>query len=245
MKIGFIVLATLAAATLVLEPAMAASQREVASETRSLSGFHRIDVQGEFDVTLVQGSTESVTIEAPAAVIPKVVTDVRNGTLSIAVRSDRGLWNWLSGRGLSKPVRVTINLRDLDVIEGAGAFNLDADTLMVNELRLDIAGASKLRIRDLQAKRIVLDGSGTIKAQIGGTAARQHVDISGAGTYDAGQLVSDEVAIEVSGAGKAVVHAKNTLSVDISGAGVVEYIGDPKLSQTISGIGQVRRREGS
>jgi len=49
----------------------------------------------------------------------------------------------------------------------------------------------------------------------------------------------------MSGAGKAVVHAKNTLSVDISGAGVVEYIGDPKLRQTISGIGKVRRKEGS
>jgi hypothetical protein len=245
MKNRFIVLATFAAAALVLEPAMAASQGDVASETRNLSGFHRIDVQGEFDVTLVQGSTESVTIEAPASVIPKVVTEVHNGTLSIAVRSDRGLWNWLSGRGLSKPVRLTINLRELDFIEGAGAFNLEADTLKVNELRLDIAGASKLRIRDLQAKRIVLDGSGTIKAQIGGSVARQDIDISGAGAYDAGQLVSDEVVVDMSGAGKAVVHAKNTLSVDISGAGVVEYIGDPKLRQTISGIGKVRRKEGS
>ena len=245
MKYRFIVLATLAAATLVFEPAKAASQGDLASETRNLSGFHRIDVQGEFDVTLVQGSAESVTIEAPASVIPKVVTEVRNGTLSITVRSDRTLWNWLSGRGLSKPVRVTINLRELDLIEGAGAFNLEADTLKVNELRLDIAGASKLRIRDLQAKRIVLDGSGTIKAQIGGSVARQDIDISGAGAYDAGQLVSDEVAVDMSGAGKAVVHAKNTLSVDISGAGVVEYIGDPKLRQTISGIGKVRRKEGS
>jgi len=244
MKNFLIVIATLAAA-LALKPAAAASQGELTTETRAVSGFHRIDVAGEFDVTLVQGSTESVSIEAPASVVSRVVTEVHNGTLEISVRSDRGLWNWLSGRGLSKPVRVTINLRELDRIEGAGAFTLDADTLKVNELRLDVAGACKLRIRDLQAKRIVLDGSGTIKAQIGGAVARQDVDISGAAAYDAAQLVSDEAAVEVSGAGKAVVHAKNSLSVDISGAGVVEYIGEPKLRQTISGIGKVRRKEGS
>ena len=244
MKNFLIVLAALAA-MLALKPAAAASQGDLTTETRALSGFHRIEMSGEFDVTLVQGTTESVSLEAPAAVLSRVVTEVHNGTLEISVRSDRGLWNWLHGRGLAKPVHVTINLRELDRIEGAGAFSLEADTLKVNELRLDVAGACKLRIRDLQAKRIVLDGSGTIKAQIGGAVARQDVDLSGAAAYDAGQLISDEVAVEVSGAGKAVVHAKNTLSVDISGAGVVEYIGEPKLRQTISGIGKVRRREGS
>jgi hypothetical protein len=243
MKTYVIALAALAV-ILVLKPAEAASQGDVTAETRAVSGFHRIDVAGEFDVTLVQGNTESVSIEAPASVLPRVVTEVHSGTLEISVRSDRGLWNWLSGRGLAKPVRVTINLRELDRIEGAGAFSLDADTLKVGELRLDVAGACKLHIRDLQAKRIILDGSGTIKAQIGGVVARQDVDISGAAAYDAGQLVSDDASVEVSGAGKAVVHAKNSLSVDISGAGVVEYIGDPKVRQTISGIGKVRRKEG-
>ena len=47
----------------------------------------------------------------------------------------------------------------------------------------------------------------------------------------------------MSGAGKAVVSASNTLAVDISGAGKVEYLGDPKLKQSISGIGRIARRD--
>ena len=66
-----------------------------------------------------------------------------------------------------------------------------------------------------------------------------------AGSYQASKLASEEAVIEVSGAGKAVVNATNSLEVDISGAGAVEYLGDPKVKQSISGIGKVRRREPS
>ena len=56
---------------------------------------------------------------------------------------------------------------------------------------------------------------------------------------------SDEAVIGVSGAGKAIVNAANSLEVDISGAGAVEYLGDPKVKQSISGIGKVSRRKPS
>ena len=93
--------------------------------------------------------------------------------------------------------------------------------------------------------KLKLDGSGATKIELGGKVTRQDIDLSGAGSYEAGQLASDEASVSVSGAGKAVVNARNALSVDISGAGKVEYFGEPKLKQSISGIGKVSRRESS
>jgi len=215
-------------------------------ESRPAAGFHRIDIDGKFEVSLVQGDAEGVTVEAPAALMKHIRTEVRGGTLAVEMVETRSsIWDWFSGHTSSRSPRVTIQLREIDRIEAAGAVTLKADSLKTKELRLDLAGACTVRIRDLQAASLLLDGSGAIKASIGGKVGRQKVDLSGAGSYLADGLASDEAVVEVSGAGKAVVNAKNKLDVEISGAGKVEYLGDPKLKQSISGIGKISRREPS
>ena len=50
--------------------------------------------------------------------------------------------------------------------------------------------------------------------------------------------------MSVSGAGRVVLHADETLDIDLSGAGKVEYSGDPKVTQRVSGFGSVKRRAG-
>jgi hypothetical protein len=236
--------AFIVASTLVLA-APVAGAADMQSETRALSGFHRLEADGVLDIALVQGDKEGVTVEAPASLLPLVRTSVRAGTLIISVRPERGILDWLSGRALAKPARVTVNFRQLDSIESSGTVNVAADSLKTDQLHLDFSGACELRIGDLRAQKVVLDGSGSIKAQIGGEVSRQDIDLSGAGSYDARQLVSDDAVVEVSGAGKVRVNAKKTLSVEISGAGLVEYSGDPKLRESISGIGKIVRREPS
>ena len=54
--------------------------------------------------------------------------------------------------------------------------------------------------------------------------------------------LAGNVAVQVSGAGKAIVNARTLLKAEISGAGLVEYAGNPRLEQEVSGIGKIRRR---
>ena len=219
-----------------------APAKEAVHEARPIAGFHRLDVAGLAAVTLVQGSAESVSIDAPASM--RVQTDVRDGTLTVEVRDRREPWQWLPGRN-AHGVRITINLRDLDKIETAGAITLTAERLETRDLQFDLAGASTVRIGELQASSLKLEGSGATKVTIAGKVARQDIHVSGAGSYDGARLASDEAVVEVSGAGKAVIDARNKLAVDISGAGKVEYLGHPEIKQSISGIGKVVRRESS
>ncbi len=199
-----------------------AAKNEITHETRDATGFHRIEIAGMADVTLVQGTAEGVSIDAPASV--RVRTEVREGTLVIDTEDRRRTWQWF---------------------EAAGAVKLVADSLRSPNLRLDLSGACSLTVHDLQATTLRLDGSGATKIDIAGKVTRQNIDLSGAGSYQAGNLTSDEASVGVSGAGKALVNARNSLSVEISGAGKVEYFGEPKLKQTISGVGKVTRREAS
>ena len=244
MKVFLIAFAAIVIATLATVAGVSltrgAPAREAVHETRPLAGFHQIDVAGQVTVTLVQGESEGVSLDAPASI--RVRTEVRNGTLVIEAEDRRHAWEWLSGRA-SRASRVTINVRNLDRIETAGAVTVVADKLAAEELRIDLSGASTVRIGELEATALKLDGTGATKVEIAGKVARQEVRVSGAGSYDAGRLASAEASVDVSGAGKAVVDARDRLSVAISGAGKVEYSGNPKVKQTISGIGKVTRRD--
>jgi hypothetical protein len=215
---------------------------DVVRETRAVSGFSRIEIDGQADITLRQGATEGLTLEATAQGLKQIRTEVRGRTLRISLVDQSHWWQWMTGGSATRTPRIAIDLIQIERIEAAGAVNIVADTLKANELRLDFAGACKLKIGDLQATRLRLDGAGAIKAEISGKVAEQSIDLSGAGSYQAVDLISDNVAVQVSGAGKAIVNAKTLLKADISGAGLVEYTGNPRLEQEISGIGKIRRR---
>jgi hypothetical protein len=249
MKVFLIAFAALVLAALAAIAAVSFARNtpsgEMVREDRAATGFHRLEIDGHVEVTLVQGAAEGVTVEAPSSMLRRVRTEVRDGTLFIDAAEQRRVWQWFSGHRGRRTPRITVNLREVDRIEVAGAVTVAADSLKAGELRLDLAGACSLKIRDLQATTLRLDGSGAIKADVAGKVQRQRVDLSGAGSFQASKLASDEAVIEVSGAGKAVVNAANSLEVDISGAGAVEYLGDPKVKRSISGIGKVRRREPS
>jgi len=249
MKVFLIAFAALVLAALASIAAVSFARStpygEVVREDRAATGFHRLEIDGHVEVTLVQGAAEGVTVEAPSSMLRRVRTEVRDGTLFIDAAEQRRMWQWFSGRRGRRTPRITVNLREVDRIEVAGTVTVAADSLKAGELRLDLAGACSLKIRDLQATTLRLDGSGAIKADVAGKVQRQRVDLSGAGSFQASKLASDEAVIGVSGAGRAVVNAANSLEVDISGAGAVEYLGDPKVKQSISGIGKVKRREPS
>jgi hypothetical protein len=110
-------------------------------------------------------------------------------------------------------------------------------------LQLDFSGASTVRIRNIQATVLRLEGSGATKVELSGKVGAQEVELSGAGSYAALDMLSDRAEVRVSGAGKAYVNARTQLTVEISGAGLVEYTGNPKVEKEISGVGKVRRRD--
>lgn len=238
-------LASLALLAVLAAPGTAslANAADPIRETRAATGFSRLEIDGQADVILRQGTREGVTIEATPQALRQIDSEVSDRTLSISLRDQRHWWDWILGGSTTRSPRITVEFIQLDHIETAGAVNLRAEGIKATDMRLDLSGASTLRIGDLQANRLRLDGAGAIKAEIAGNVGAQFVDLSGASTYQAGSLISDSAALEISGAGKALVNAATTLKVEISGAGAVQYIGNPRLEQQVSGVGKITRRE--
>lgn len=238
-----ILLLALTVALASLGATSAASAADAARETRVATGFSRIEIDGQAEVTLRQGTSEGVVLEASAQALQQIDTEVHNRTLSITLNDQRHWWDWILGGGATRSPRITVNFINLERIEATGSVGFTAGTLKTNDLRLDLSGASTLRISDLQASRLRLEGAGAVKAELGGNVAAQFVELSGASSYQAGGLVSESAVLQVSGAGKATINASKSLKVEISGAGAVQYIGNPKLEQEISGVGKISRRD--
>jgi len=236
-------LALLCAATLLGAATPRAEAADAVRETRDAKGFTRIEIDGQAEVTLRQGTVEGLTIQASEQALRHIETSVSNRTLVIEITEQRRWWDWMIGGGSTRTPRIVIDVIQLDRIEAAGSVRFTAASLKSDDLRIDFAGACTLTIGDLQASRLRLDGAGAVKAELAGKVTSQFVDLSGASSYVAPGLVSDSASLQVSGAGKAFVNAVKTLKVEIAGAGVVTYLGDPKIEQEISGVGKISRAE--
>jgi hypothetical protein len=216
---------------------------DMTTEVRAVNPFHRLEISGRADVTLVEGPSESVTIDASARGQPRVLARVEGSTLMIAAGDSRRWWNALIGGRAAATPRITVQFKSLDTIAVSGSIKLAADKINATNLRIVASGGSTLRLDDIDAQTIRIIGSGALKATLAGRVIEQRIEISGAGEVRADRLMSQDAVVNVSGAGSIVVNAAKTLRATISGAGSVEYYGDPEVRQSVSGVGRVKRRQ--
>jgi hypothetical protein len=188
-------------------------------------------------VVVVQGKTESVKVEAEDNVLPQFDTEVRDGTLYIE-NNER---DWSKRVDPTKPVKVTVTVKDLHRIEFASAGTLQVEKLQTEGLRLALSGAGEVTLNDLDVETfdVVLSGAGSIKAD--GTADNVSVRVSGFGSLDAPNLTSKVAEVRITGAGNATLRVTDSLKGTVSGAGSISYYGSPEVTRNISGAGSVTR----
>jgi putative autotransporter adhesin-like protein len=207
----------------------------VTTENRTVSNFDGISLSGIGDVTITQGDTEALTVEAEDNLMPYLKTEVRNGTLAIFV--DNG--NGRTAVSPTKPVRFNLSVKNLNSIDLSGAGGVKSASLKSDHLTIRISGAGSVNLDHLAATDVTstLTGAGNVK--VVGQVTSQAAVLSGIGGYVAGDLSSQTARIDITGAGSASVWVRDSLDITISGAGSVNYYGSPRLRQTISGVGSI------
>ena len=195
--------------------AVVSGSGRVATETRQVSGFTNIDLTGNGEVTIEQGGTESLTIEADDNVLSALTSRVSDGTLKLGKKS--------GSRLLTKnPIRYRVTLKNLTGLDVSGSGTVQAQRMTLQTLHVDISG------------------SGVVN--LSGSAVEQHIEVSGSGRYEAPDLPSQKVTADISGSGQVSVAVSQQLNIDISGSGTVTYSGDPKVDQSVSGSGRVIKK---
>jgi Putative auto-transporter adhesin, head GIN domain len=197
-------------------PSIPPGSGRVVSESRNVSGFTGVDLEGIGELIIEQTGVESLTIQAEDNILPLLTSEVSNGILRLGTRNNANIV-------AHEPIIYRLSVKSLDSITASGAGDVTASRLQTATLTVSISG------------------SGNVTAS--GMADAQDVVISGAGTYTAEDLASQKAKITIPGSGDAVVRVSDTLDVTISGAGSITYIGNPTVNQQISGAGTVMKRQ--
>jgi hypothetical protein len=197
----------------------------------NVSDFKGIDVSGGFDVTLVQGNTESLILSAQENLFEYITVRVDNGTLKIYTRNNLMATRQLKARitfksidnlkvsGGGDVISVTpVNARALDVnISGGGGFN---SVINSEELKFHISGGGD--------------------AEIGGKIKDYNLDISGGGNVKS-EVNANVISCRIAGGGDLYLRNEDKTSeadIDINGGGDMDVkINADKLKCSVTGGG--------
>ena len=210
----------------------------VISEARQVADFHSLEINYPVEVTIQQGTSTSVKVDAEDNLLPQLTTRVSGNTLFI----ENNQRDWSKRVNPTRPVRITMTVKDLQKVDFPSAGTLRVEKFQAKALEISISGAGTVNLSDLTAQSLTvnLSGAGTITAS--GSVDRLNVDISGVGSFRGGDLASQSADITISGAGSATAWVKSSLSVNISGTGSVNYYGSPSVQRNVSGLGSVNSR---
>jgi len=203
------------------------------TETREVSEVERITLEDFGDLTIIQGDTESLSIEADDNLFPYLQSEMRGRELVLKVKDGYEVTT-------DATIRYTLKVKNLNRIALAGAGNVTAEKLNVGDLALIVEGSGNIRIADLQAKSLRSEASGTGNFDLKGKVDSQTLTITGAGNYACGDLQSEEGTVTINGAGNVTIWTVEKLDITINGFGNVNYYGNPRVSQTITGGGGVK-----
>lgn len=207
----------------------------VTTQTRDVSGFDSVQVDGAGEIFIIQGEEESLQIQAEDNIIDRLTSEVQGNTLVLGYRDSA----WRNSIIPTKRITYTLTIDDLSEITINGAADLEMDSLETGTFALTINGAGQVSIDQFLAESLNVKIAGTTNMNISGQVSQQFVSIEGAGNYKAGDLQTNATSIEINGLGSATVWASETLNISIDGGGDVRYYGTPNVTQNINGLGDI------
>jgi putative autotransporter adhesin-like protein len=186
----------------------------VASETRDLPPFEGVELAGANDVTVRVGGEQSVVVHADEELIGRILTEVRGR--SLVIHNEDGNYPTKSTE-----MRVDVTVPTLDEVT--------------------LSGSGRIAVADVAADdlTVTLSGSGSIDAN--GTADRLSVTLNGSGDAQLGSLLTREAQAVVSGSGRIVLNATESLDASVPGSGEIVYSGEPRVTSSVTGSGVVTR----
>jgi|GEM_PF-1429483 len=199
----------------------------------TVSDFQGIEVSGGFDVILLQGNTEGLTLTAQENLFEYITVDVEQGILKIYTKN-----NIMA----THPMKARITFRSIENLKISGGGDVTSETTIdVPVLSMHISGGGDLKsIVNTDELKCHISGGGD--AEVDGSIKNYNVDLSGGGDIHS-NITSDVLSCNISGGGNLTVTNKSKASnanIDINGGGNLKIAIDvAKLNCSVSGGGDV------
>ena len=160
-------------------------------QTRSITGFERIELLGSLDVKYMQADSFSVKVDAPVEVIKYVETRVEGNVLKVNMKGENNLINF----GIRDSENVTVYVTSPDflgiTLRGSGDFECRH---LVDTDNLDIAlnGSGDITFDDVEVRNVkMLQSSVNL---VGSGDVKMHFD--NGGTVEANLTGSGDITLD-------------------------------------------------
>ena len=204
--------------------------------TKEVSAFDKVDVSGAIDVIVNIGNKSEVVIEADSAIMPYIVTEVKDRELKIYNKDDFGFYNFKNNK-----ILVTITTPSILELESSGACDVTINDLKTDMFKVSLSGACDL-IGSFECNVLDFESSGSSDSKLKGKVKNCNIELSGACDIKALDLEVDSLKIEGSGSSNVEITVQNSLDVELSGASELRYKGEPKYIKTdMSGVSNLTK----
>lgn len=197
----------------------------------TVSDFHGIEVSNGFDVTLVQGDVEALTLSAQENLFEYIIVKVDQGILKIY--SDENMM-------ATQPLKARITFKSIDNLRVSGGGDVVGETTIdVTSLDIQISGGgdftSNINTGELDCR---ISGGGD--AKINGRISIYKLDLTGGGDVQS-EVTANSLNCTISGGGDLTLRGKEKASdatINISGGGDLAVELDlEKINCSVSGGG--------
>ena len=183
-----------------------------ATQTRELERFSSVELAGSNNVVVHVGGKQSVVVHADDNLLRHVTTQVQAGNLIIG--------NTSGSFTTKSPMSVEVSVPSLEALTLTGS---------------GVISTTGIKTASLTVR---LSGSGVLRAS--GSATRLDVSVGGSGDAQLEQLAARDAHAVVSGSGRILVRATNSLDAAVPGSGAIIYSGNPAhVTTSITGNGAV------
>ena len=204
--------------------------------TKEVSAFDKVDVSGAIDVIVNIGNKSEVVIEADSAIMPYIVTEVKDRELRIYNKGIIGSFNFKNNK-----ILVTITTPSILELESSGACDVTINDLKTDMFKVSLSGACDL-IGSFECNVLDFESSGSSDSKLRGKVKNCNIELSGACDIKALDLEVDSLKIEGSGSSNVEITVQNSLDVELSGASELRYKGEPKYIKTdMSGVSNLTK----
>ena len=257
VSITWVAVLTMAA---LLPGCAAAGPRGLVTEEKEFTDFTYVDVEGTFEVEIIQSDSFSIIISADASFFDYVAVDQERETLRIYLNPRHTFTDFtLQARTL----KATITMPALYGLRLSGASKGTISGFQSSQdFDLDVSVASSLKIADIEAGNTEFnvsgasqitgdvktgdakfEVSGASKIELEGSANKIMLNASGASKVTLANFPLDDANVNLSGASEATLNIKGRLDAVLIAAARLYFQGNPVMGDiNVSGASTVKHK---
>ena len=107
---------------------------QISSESRQVSGFSKVKLTGNGELTIEQTGTESLTISAEENLLPRVSSEVSGDTLDLGPKTIASIFP-------TRPIKYALTVKDLTGLAVSGSGSVNVSKLATTSLSSKISGS--------------------------------------------------------------------------------------------------------